>query len=327
MNYEIVIGEKVLHKQKSLGSGTIQKIMDNPSGLYYIDVQFGLASETKRFNFPEIFTNMKLLSTESDVVLSAISDITGQNRCDICGMQCKEITMLDNQKVCDDCIKTFIKCEDCKKIINPQKAGIVFEDECWRERKAYVCEECASMNYRKCPTCEKIFSIKERLETYPAIPQNIQLCDSCLEDECVICHCCDNYILPERAIKIEGYDVCPECLELNTFICSICGKAALRERFHIINDGSCFDCESKQLYENYVTEKIEKLDVIETISFYRFKDLCTTNIMSRLRRSYGETPEDARKSPIDALLISFSELALVVVYGLSNRIGNMLFKY
>ncbi len=75
MDLQKMIGEPVTHKLPSLGNGTITDAFEKDR-FKYIQVSFPAAGKELTFVFPDVFTESKLLSSDSSVIADILDEVT-----------------------------------------------------------------------------------------------------------------------------------------------------------------------------------------------------------------------------------------------------------
>lgn len=170
----------------------------------------------------------------------------------------------------------------------------------------------------KCSRCRRTFSLSERAEDYPRIPMSNLMCQLCIEECCDICEACAQYYISDSPSVVEDLNICDYCYKNNTIVCSSCGKQAINQRLSPKREieGLCSDCETFELYRQYVFRTIENIKHPYSIPFSILKETPTTPIMTEVRRGKS-----------DSLFISFAGYSyeglyhnsLVIVYGLPLR--------
>lgn len=213
--------------------------------------------------------------------------------------------------------EALFTCCECKKMISPDRVGTTFE-KYWDIKKRYVCRDCLKKYYTRCKECGEYYSIAERHDNYPKVLDSLNMCVECLEGITSPCSLCDEYYLEEDLIEIDGELVCEECLKRHRVICSKCGKETLdtvdSEKRWFCSD--CIDethrvadCEKRK---QFVKSLFETEKEIYRVDFYKFKNMRTMVLMSRLNSSYGINPVDKNHKPIDVLLIRIRDDWLII---------------
>jgi hypothetical protein len=177
------------------------------------------------------------------------------------------------------------------------------------------------------------------VKDYPKIPVGLIICPYCIEDgegACVRCNSCDAYFPETQGAEVEEGIICPDCKNDNTIICSKCGIIAIEKRLTDNRQipGLCENCETKQLYCDYILgKKLDSTKLFE-LTFSQLQVMNTVNLMSRLRHSYGDAPDDLNNAPFDTLIVRMRTFyrrrildygfSLVIVYNLPSRFYNLV---
>lgn len=135
------------------------------------------------------------------------------------------------------------------------------------------------------------------------------------------CDYCGEFVADENIQQVHGYDLCPDCIKNQVFTCADCGDETVGRGETYLD--LCHECETEKMYRDYVST----LDIIspecETIFFPTIKRIQTRPLMSRLRHSYGDAPDDESKKPIDVLFLDNFTEEYVVIYNLPDRFRNL----
>lgn len=297
-----LIGEKVYHK--TLKHGIIVDCLDS-----YILVKFDNESskqEPHRFQFPNImFNEQKLMTTDSSIVNDYISTYRANHTCSKCGKCVIEDLSLSSHHLCSNCVPKIVVCAECGKCFTQDKCI----KDCYGET---LCKECVKSTRFYCSCCKRLHPLSELIQS-PFMPKELHICDSCIEsDDYIQCTCCDTYVPKEIIEHIDGYMLCPKCKKLFTGQCSICGKLSFLGNSD--TETICRECKRLILHQKFIDNLDFSKLKIESISFSTFKTSKTIKLMSRLRHSYGNVPQDEDKLPIDILLIETYYGNLVVCY-------------
>lgn len=298
------VNEKVSHK--SLGQGTIVELNDD-----HIRIRFNSDDNDKirTFPFPEIFNNKKkLMTTASKVILDYILNFEETHCCSCCEQYSNDIKFVAGKRCCPQCVEKMIKCQHCE--------GVFEQQDCKSDSyKNNFCKTCYKATHFICAICNNELS-NDEIITSSFIYDGKPICESCAEYEFFTCEVCGTWISEEVCVKVENNYMCPNCAKEQTIVCKQCGKSSIKRSDEI---NICYDCETLELYFDYISS----LDLCKlssyTVSFYDFRRSKTRKIMSRLRHGYGDNPVDPSSMPFDVLLLDTYIGKLVVVWKMLNR--------
>ncbi len=280
-----IIGEQVNHK--ILGDGEIVAF-DHGQDNSYITVKFKNHNNVSRFQFPQIFTELKMLSSSSVLVCNAISM---QPFCELCGKSSNKLRIVSDKKVCPECAKTAVKCDNCNKTIFPNE--IALEYSTMYGEKKHICKDCAK-KYKTCNYCGDIYNVESRIASFPKIPKNIDLCANCVDSVAVSCCECGNQYLENDVITLFNRDyMCRECAKKNNRTCTRCGEPFIvfpsRESTDL-----CDGCLEKKKhgelileYKGYTSKKFSSECFIKYMNWTDYKNTKSVPLMTELRKKNG----------------------------------------
>lgn len=315
-----VIGARVTHSNPQFGNGSVVEIKGN-----HIIVKFDNLPDNKTFQFPNIFTQLRKMTTENKKLLHLINELTKKYTCNICGKYDTEISFdLDEKMICNECKKKLVRCELCKKTIIPDEAKVISK---WFS-SAYQCKKCYYRSHFMCVSCKKWFDIEEKAKTKHI--SDVPICNDCASEKYDLCYCCNTYMPSSYFSQIGLGLLCQDCSETHTKKCSICGN------YFYFYEGEkktlCYSCEANEEYNHYLLNLNYNEFTYKKISFVQLRNTKTVPLMSKLRYTHDEIVKSNKNGddkPFDLLLIgdyhctTNNYVNYVVIYEMPRRFHNL----
>ncbi len=139
----------------------------------------------------EVTPNALLLTTNGFLIKSF--------RCPKCGQEGRSWRQIDDIICCKYCLKTTNRCELTDELTFKELIQFIEND-----RHVYFIHPNKAAEFKKCETCENVFSDKD-----------IRFCPICIEYKCSCCEICNNNIDDEQITDVGNLCVCNKCISDN----------------------------------------------------------------------------------------------------------------